>query len=203
MDYKKLSNHDLLIHFKEHRDKHSGHELNVRARNQPFIIFIPGEDDINYTQSLQLLNDIERGYDHIEQILETPSGFLPVYQATEVINENRVFELCPFCSRFLYKGYCEACCLTFAKIDINSRIFIKLMITYYNAQFCPSREKIMEAALKGFDFMKITWKRVAKKFEEKERLYDLPIVSYITQLPFNYTKDNPFYDHGGKTYFKI
>jgi hypothetical protein len=198
------SDKELLERYAEKREYEVEQELNLRSKNQPFIILLagkhePGKEAIDIEASLELLKSARKRTN--PTMIPHGETVVQVYRIAELNLQDRIMEICPICGQALYKGYCEKCQVNFASVGDDERAYIKLMSgsDNFNAGSFSDRKHLIASASKGLDDLKITWPGLAKKFDELRLTGDLPKLRIVANRPSSTVAD-PFFQDGNRAF---
>lgn len=199
-DSKQMKDKELLEMYDRDRDYEIEQELHRRACFQHFIVLKPGPTIFDTSSSIgRKAIDIDMSLDLLKRsrrmvnptIVRQGDVFVNVYRITELNPEDQIIEICPFCGKTLYKGYCEACNSDLSGMSDNAKAFIKL-ITELDSYEKADRRDVLVSAGKGLDDLRKTWPRAAKKYDELSLVNGLPRLKISRNLPSSKPAD-PFH----------
>lgn len=192
---------ELLAKFSECRDYESEQELSRRAKNQNFIVLVPGKYEpgkevIDIKTSLELLKNTRKRTN--PSTLPVEGTVLQVYKVTELNLEERIVEICPICGKTMWKGWCENCQINIFGVGDDERAFMKLVADSdnFNADSHSDRKALVASATKGMDDLKGTWPSLVKEFDELKATGNLPKLKVIGNRP---STADPFFQDGNRS----
>lgn len=198
------SDKELLERYAEKREYEVEQELNLRSKNQTFIILLagkhePGKEAIDIEASLELLKSARKRTN--PTMIHHGETVVPVYRIAELNLQDRIMEICPICGQFLWKGYCEKCQVNFASVGDDERAYVKLISDSdrFNAGSFSDRKQLIASASKGIDDLKTTWPSIIKKFDELKLTGNLPRLRIVANRPSSTVAD-PYFQDGNRAF---
>lgn len=192
---------ELLEKYAKDRDYEVEQELHKRAKQQHFIVLLPGKDSqnkelIDIDTSLDLLKSARKRTN--PSILAKLDGkIVPVYRITELNPDDRIMELCPICLESLYKGYCEKCNINVSMIGDEQRAYMALIAKTEKNLGVSDKKAIVASASKGLEDLKNTWPSLAASFDQMKLIGNLPRLRFIANRP---SQADPFFQDGNRAF---
>lgn len=198
---------ELLERYVSERDYEMEQELHKRAKGQPFVVLTdserhePGEEPIDIDYSLELLRRARKGYVN-NTIVPYKDTVVNVYRITELNKDDRKVELCPICGETLFKGYCEGCELNWSPVGKDERAYVYLIAEHsgrFQKESFADRKAIHASAMKGLADLRKTWPSMAKLFDDRKEIDDLPKLVLLESRPSKAPED-PYHVAGNRSF---
>jgi hypothetical protein len=198
---------ELLQRYVDERDYEMEQELHKRAKTQPFIVLMdnekhePGKEPIDIECSLDLLRRARKGY-AVNSIIPYGETVANVYRITDLNRDDRKVELCPICGDTLFKGYCEGCGLNWTPVGKDERAYAYLIAEHsgrFQKDSFSDRKALHASAATGLADLRKTWPSMAKLFDDRKEIDDLPKLILLQNRP-SMAHADPFHVSGNRTY---